>query len=391
MRGIISVSMFLTVAVVTTVLLLRDEGNEAAAAPDSAGRGEAARVATDARLGGIDARFAETVSAESAAIAHSFQETNGGLARLPPGNPKPAHILKAQREGALARITFLVVDDEGRPVPDATIAGGFYNHGRGSHGFSRQTGADGTVTLEDLCVWEVNFHADKTGYYETRSRHDFYKAGFDCVKDGRWIPWNPTVEVVLKRKVNPVAMFVKPRLHKVVPPKQNSYLGYDLQMADFVSPYGRGTNTDFCLKYKFEKGESLLFYRSSVSIVFTNHFDGIYKALLDKSSAFATDYDADTNATYATKMAFEYDRLHKKIELDTRLKKNEYLVLRVRSIVDRNGNLSAANYAKISEFMEADMGGVWFTSYFNPETNNTSLEADTSRNLLNPRDLGFPP
>ena len=37
------------------------------------------------------------------------------------------------------------------------------------------------------------------------------------------------------------------------------------------------------------------------------------------------------------------------------------------------------------------MGGVWFTSYFNPETNNTSLEADTSRNLLNPRDLGFPP
>ena len=44
MRGIISVSMFLTVAVVTTVLLLRDEGNEAAAAPDSAGRGEASRV-----------------------------------------------------------------------------------------------------------------------------------------------------------------------------------------------------------------------------------------------------------------------------------------------------------------------------------------------------------
>lgn len=28
---------------------------------------------------------------------------------------------------------------------------------------------------------------------------------------------------------------------------------------------------------------------------------------------------------------------------------------------------------------------------FNPETNNTSIEADTSRNLLNPRDLGFPP
>ena len=44
-----------------------------------------------------------------------------------------------------ARITFLVVDDRGRPVPDATVAGGFYNHGRGDHSFSRQTRSDGTV------------------------------------------------------------------------------------------------------------------------------------------------------------------------------------------------------------------------------------------------------
>jgi protocatechuate 3,4-dioxygenase beta subunit len=73
------------------------------------------------------------------------QESDSGLVRLEPGRPKPAHITRAQGEGARARITFLVVDDRGRPVPDATVAGGFYNHGRGDHSFSRQTRSDGTV------------------------------------------------------------------------------------------------------------------------------------------------------------------------------------------------------------------------------------------------------
>ena len=76
---------------------------------------------------------------------------------------------------------------------------------------------------------------------------------------------------------------------------------------------------------------------------------------------------------------------------DHLLKEEEYLILRVRSEMDKNGGLINANYAKLYAPIFAAKYGFLITSYFNPEINNPSLEADTSKNLLNPRDLGFAP
>jgi hypothetical protein len=46
----------------------------------------------------------------------------------------------------------------------------------------------------------------KPGFYKSNVTYWFFKNYFDCVKDGRWIPWNPTVEVVLKEIRNPIKM-----------------------------------------------------------------------------------------------------------------------------------------------------------------------------------------
>lgn len=108
-------------------------------------------------------------------------------------------VKQAQANGALGAVTFLVVDDHGVPVPEAAVRGGFYNHGKNGYGFETQTDGNGFVVLQNKCAGDVNFIINKEGYYETCLRYWFFKANYDCVKDGRWIPWNPTIEVTLKQ------------------------------------------------------------------------------------------------------------------------------------------------------------------------------------------------
>ena len=131
---------------------------------------------------------------------------DGELVPLPTNEPLPYRIRHAVTYGAKAKITLRVVDSKGVPVADALVGGGFYNHDEKGHDFKERTNGKGEVTLEDTCVGDLNFGVMKDGYYSTGTTYWFFKNYFDCVKDGRWIPWNPTVEVVLKEIRNPIKM-----------------------------------------------------------------------------------------------------------------------------------------------------------------------------------------
>jgi hypothetical protein len=319
-------------------------------------------------------------------IDHGLQAVD-----LTKGDRYSAAVDKACDKGAQGAVTFSVVDDRGQPVPGATVKAAFSNRRQAGHDFEKTTDENGLVALQDTCVGDLNFRILKDGHYDTRLRYWFFKAWFDCAEDGRWLPWNPVIEIVLKRKVNPVAMHVKPKLKKVKPPVSNTWVGFDFQVCDFVKPYGKGVSTDLLMNSEFIPGENILYYRGVTSILSTNAWDGVYKAKLDESSVMQTVYLADTNAAFQQAMSFSYHRPVDKVEEDTRLKDDEYLVARIRSRTDANGNLISAHYVKIVGTIEADEGGIWFASYFNPNENDSNLEADTSRNLLDPRDLGFAP
>ncbi len=388
------------VCVVIIVAVLRLEGRRNQKSASDVGVGtNVVRTATPVWRSGEGSPETEVALEKSSAALSPMRETDSVLVRLEPGHPKPAHIVKAQKDGAQAKITFLVVDDKGRPVPDATVAGGFYNHERDGHGFSSQTQNDGTVELTDLCVWEINYGVEKSGYYETRGRYDFYKAGFDCVKDGRWIPWNPTVEVVLKRKVNPVTMYVRQgAINRLALPKLDDWTGFDLERSDWVQPHGKGKHEDF--QVFFRRGETNhmgVFRQFSLTFRFCKPFDGFYLARKDGTgSQFKCIYEADTNRIYETEIEFSYERLIDPVSgrsayKNKMLEPDEYLVLRIRSETDEEGRLIKANYAKICAPLFAAFYGFQITTYFNPNENDPNLEADTSRNLLNPKDLGFAP
>jgi hypothetical protein len=311
---------------------------------------------------------------------------------------RPAHILEAERNGALAKITFVVVDDEGRRVPDAMVTGGFFNYGRGKHDFSRKTDADGAVTLENICRVDLNLVVEKNGYYRTRAPYSFFKPGFDCVKDGRWIPWNPIIEVVLKRKINPLAMAVvtyDSQHHDI--PFVGKEIGFDLFENDWVAPAGKGKRADFYLLFDWDGSKYNEYNGSSLVFLFRDPFSGAYKIKTDEFSTLKSRYCANTHAMFASEMKFSYIRGRKASEtFNGQLKGDECLILRVRTEVDRDGNLVSAHYVKIYGPMMFGYalktpGSMGMRYYLNPNKNDPNLEADTMKNLLNPGDLSFSP
>jgi hypothetical protein len=383
------------VVVIVAILRLEDRKNQRGASDVGVGT-NVIRTATPVQRSGEGSPKTEVALEKSSVALSPMRGTDSVLVRLEPGHPKPAHIVKAQKDGAQAKITFLVVDDKGRPVPDATVAGGFYNHERDGHGFSRKTQNDGTVELMDLCVWEINYGVEKSGYYETRGRYDFYKAGFDCVKDGRWIPWNPTVEVILKRKVNPVAMYVAGlrKKHTLIR-EVGEPMGFDLTVGDWVSPRGRGKTPDFHVTY-IRDGSGRDYTALELILSAEEPFAGFIKVPCDTFSQFKSPYRADTNAVYAKEMRFSFRRNEKGRYEDGQLQADECLILRTRTRLDKEGRLVGAHYGKIYGplrfgFSFDAPGEMKILHYLNPNENDPNLEADTSRNLLNPKDLGFAP
>ena len=313
------------------------------------------------------------------------------------GERHSAAVTHARDKGALGAVTFSVIDDRGQPVSGATVKAAFWNHGKEGHEFEETTDENGLVALQDTCVGDLVFSITKDDHYDTRLRYWFFKAHFDCAKNGRWIPWNPTIEVVLKRKVNPVAMYVTRQesgyhlLNEVEKP-----LGFDLVANDWLPPFGKGTTADMFITFFWDGSKFSQYTGSDLELSFTNQYAGIYRAVSDMSSAFRSPYHADTNAVYAKSIRFSYKCNPKGGIVDGQLREGECLILRVRPRLDRDGNLIGALYAKIYGpfifgFGDKTPGSMSMHYYLNPTENDTNLEADTSRNLLNPRDLGFAP
>jgi hypothetical protein len=247
--------------------------------------------------------------------------------------------------------------------------------------------------MEGKTNGEFSFTLEKHGYYKTREDKYLFHLPDVSVSGGRWQPYGMTNMVVLKRQVNPVAMCVKRNSRQDIFPGRNQLYGYDMQVGDWVKPWGKGKQADFHLSYEREDKGAYLDIKTVLTLVFTNAFDGVYEAKADGTgSAMNVVYNADTNAVYKKQLIFVYDRTTNKIMTDTCLSKGDYLVLRTRSECDEDGNLKKAHYAKIRD--QFDVGrkdDLWMVYYFNPNENDPNLEADTTKNLLNPKDLGFAP
>lgn len=320
------------------------------------------------------------------------------LTPLPTDKPLPYHIKHAVTYGAKAKITLRIVDSKGVPVTDALVGGGFYNHDDKGPLFEERTNMKGEVTLEGSCVGDLNFGVIKNGYYNTETTYWFFKSYFDCVKSGRWIPWNPTIEVVLKEKRKPIALYTR-CFEKVFP--KNEPVGFDCVLADFIAPFGKGQNADFILLYESEVPSRHATLREwgyqTNSLAIVAPTGGFITKEKDLFSCLVSDYEAPLKG-YENTIYYEYKRAGAKIVSNKKLNTDEYLFFHTRATYDVNGEIRDAYYGKIYAFAYAESLGIENTAtlrisyYLNPTPGDTNLEFDGETNLFNPdwRDYKWP-
>jgi hypothetical protein len=194
----------------------------------------------------------------------------------------------------------------------------------------------------------------------------------------RWEPWNPTIEVKLRPKKNPVPMVSKQIELDPIPVFEKP-VGFDLEKADWVAPYGKGCISDFIFSVSTnvtpKKGVHY-------AVGFSNQKDGIqiYLPPNELHSSYVWPYEAPLTQ-YETGLdkyfIFHFPKVEGPPFHNVKDNKDVNYIFRTRAQADKNGNIVAACYGRIQgEIRVSSKGMVSFAYVFNPNPHSRSLECD---------------
>jgi len=277
-----------------------------------------------------------------------------------------------------------VVDENGIPVLNANTVVGYSSSQLGQlNQPSRSAGAT-IAGLTDTNGFFMASHTDwspavavqvkKEGYYLTYFHHEVYMPGqFDDQKVAASRMFDQ--KIVLKKIHSPIAMYAKRITHQ--PPRNHTPMGYDLMVGDWVSPYGKGTNSDMIFQRDFSK-KSLQDYDYKLTVTFPKAADGILEFPVTykngEGSALRSPYEAPTDGYQSGIVRLNISHPGHKLINDS--DENRVYIFRVRTVVDADGNTLSAYYGKIyGDFMD-------FSYYLNPTSNDRNLEFDVHENLI---------
>lgn len=289
---------------------------------------------------------------------------------------------KAFAEGADAKVTLHVVNQAGHDVPQADVMMIFAFHSRNKPIFGK-TDNKGFFTAEGRLAEEIIYTVDKNGYYNTDTKFWLMDLETRCLKNGRWIPWNPTLQVTLKEIRKPIPMVAKKVEFKV--PKNAQTMGFDFLVGDWVPPHGKGITVDMLYLYEEERTDREN-YDLKLSVSFPGMNSGSYVKSKEEFSAFISDHEARLD-NYSSNMVWRIYRKNGQYVTRDRLTKSDYLVFRTRSRCDEKGNIVSVHYGKIYGPLEGPTGldrSTDLTYYLNPTPNDRNLEFDGKNNLFNP-------
>lgn len=286
-------------------------------------------------------------------------------------------------KGALAKVKFRIIDQDGVPILNAKIWGAFSaNRSKDSVLVDGATNTNGEFTAQGKCNEFLRVDVTKEGYYHTEEKINFWSSKADpIVVDGKWQPYGETRTVVLKRIKNPIRLRDPDAGYRYKYPVSGEWTGFDLVSGDWMPPLGSGKCADMMIRYVREPRPDGYF--KSLDISFTNNpYAGVY--LMDKDSHSEMDsvYEANTNGEYVGTLRYEFERTAKGNHVISELGSGQYLVFRIRTEVDDDGNLVSAHYGRIMGALQyLEKGGmVLGPVFFNPTPNDTNLEdAETAR------------
>jgi hypothetical protein len=307
----------------------------------------------------------------------------------------------ALRHGAEVKMTLKVIDESGEPVSNALCNVGFYNVAATDDDGRGLSDSNGLFVVSGKGKGSIGGTVSKTGFYTSCVQFKkgdppglidagggSSKAYYDSiVKDGRWLPWNPTVPVVLREIRNPIPMYVK-RVHGKFPNGETA--GFDCKKGDFVAPYGSGENEDFRVAL-FVDGVPYKHMTQTISLSALDSGGGFRAMKSHAASVFKSEHLAPEQGYASNLVATSVYDVNIGTTGSVLYGGDEYLVFKSRIVRDEDGNVISANYGKLygpiifgrgDDKMET--ASIGFLYYFNPTPNDRNLEFDGKNNLFKP-------
>ena len=115
----------------------------------------------------------------------------------------------ALHNGAMAKVTIEVYDGTGKPVTNANVRA-FFRMSSGSSEGSLVRGLTdkrGQFITENHTTDIVFLTVENEGCYTSRKQYCAQSLDPERLKDGRWLPWNPTIPVILREIRNPIPLY----------------------------------------------------------------------------------------------------------------------------------------------------------------------------------------
>ena len=289
---------------------------------------------------------------------------------------------RAVTDGAQAKLILRVVDQDGNPVPDARVRCGFWRNysGGGPLGFDLTTERNGICTAKGKCTRQVAWTVMKNGYYNSSGEWKLSETeAKPKVSGGKWQPYGSTRTIVLKKIKNPDKLRIFPdgkRMCRWKIPALDRWIGFDLEVFDWVEPAGIGRHDDVLIRFKSEIKNKYFDFRFDMDISFTNNlYAGVYERKKDKFSMFEWEYHANTNNVFKDSLSFWCEKRPGKRGETKGLAEDSYLVFRTRTKVDEDGRLKEAHYGVISgEWISGSETMRISDACFNPFPNDTNIE-----------------
>jgi len=292
------------------------------------------------------------------------------------------------------RMTFKVVDESGKPMANAKVGASFL-----------QSKLPVPITAKDIVEKQIDLLTDTNGqavisafaydrhiWYGVDSVPGYYSCSggelkFDDGRLGRWQPWNPTIKFVLKPIGNRVPMYAKKLGWDTFLPETNKPIGYDLQIGDWVGPYGKGITPDFVFTLDRHFTSVTQDFDATLALTFPNDGAGIQSVMADSTgSSFRIPRLAPTN-DYEPKLVLQMYRKDGKSIVGVSANTGQNYFFRIRTKKDDQGNIVSAMYGKIYggigwDIFHSPVAQLQFTYYLNPTPNDRNVEFDPMHNLM---------
>lgn len=281
-----------------------------------------------------------------------------------------------------ATIEVLVLTN-GVPIEGVDVRGGFESE------LGRQKGTILCVPTNTNGVARLS--AKTSGQASIQVCSDQHYTHYEDLDLFRWVRDTDgftNLVIELKPVLDPTSMYTKHEKKNV--PKIEEFFGYDFKVGDWVAPHGKGKKKDILFKPHFSSADRYN-YSVRLEVRFPGQYNGIQPMPREyperQGSKLRSAHEAPANGyiDYLDMSRFKKGRTEDHGDFSEKEREGYYF--RIRSVVDKDGNLVSAQYGKVygsfhlyGGILNMDLG-LSFTYYFNPDKTR-NVEFDPRNNLF---------